>query len=107
MIATLASDLGVSDLALAQHKVTVEFKTSVNNIALTKPVTNTSRGFWDKNDNGFVIDDINNGQTPVIASATVVPPAREIPTLSIPAMLLLCIIMILSAGYYRSGTEPA
>jgi len=102
VIATLASDLGVGDMDLAQHKVIVEFKTRVNNASPARTVTNTANGFWDRNNNGRVIDDIIAGQTPVVASATVNAPAREIPTLSIPALIILCIMLILSTAYYRS-----
>jgi len=99
--AILASDLGVMDFALAQHKVIVEFSTSRVGLPLPHSIINTARAYWDANSDGSAIDDKGNGQSPILANARVSEPgAKEIPVLSTFALLILSLLLMLSTAVY-------
>ncbi len=98
----IGADLGASNEDEAQNEVIIEFKTVVDEFA--PYIQNRTTGYWDRDGDGFIDDDIRSGQVAISSDARV-PLVVTVPTLSDFGTLVLALAIFLAAVIARKGRE--
>ena len=98
---SIGADLGATDEDSAQNEVIIEFQTLV--VDQVSFISNQTTGYWDRDGDGFIDDDIRAGQVAITSEAQV-PLLIPIPTLSQWGMLLLTFLIGVYAMIRRKGT---
>ncbi len=95
---SIGADLGATNEDDAQNEVVIEFQTLVED--QVSFISNQTVGYWDRDGDGFIDDDISSGQVAITSEAQV-PLRVAIPTLSQWGMLLLVFLISLSVTVLR------
>jgi uncharacterized repeat protein (TIGR01451 family) len=105
----IAADEGAGGEDDALNEVVIVYRTAV--IDITRPVANQATANWDADGDGFIGDDSDDGQIPVVTDDPFTPADDDptvwqlipmIPTLSVWMMLLLSLLLV-GLGYRRLG----